>query len=160
MGILLIICCLFAVIQAYGVCPLCTVAVGAGVGASRWLGVHDAIVGLWIGAFLLALSWWISAYLRAHGYTFIGYRVLVPVAIYATTWFSVWCSCGFGCCRLWGASCLSMGVLIGGVVFAAATITSCVLKKMHNNHVLFYFQKVVIPFVLLLLASILVYVLV
>lgn len=36
--------------KAQAVCPVCTVAVGTGVGLSRWLGVDDTITGLWLGA--------------------------------------------------------------------------------------------------------------
>lgn len=152
--------CMTVVANLYSVCPVCTVAVGAGVGVSRWFGVHDAIIGIWIGGFLLALSWWMNSFLRAHGYTFIGYRLFIPIFMYFTAWASVWCSCGFGLCTLAGISCLTMGVLIGSVIFALGTILSCILKVINNGQVFFYFQKVVIPFVLLLLASILVYVLV
>jgi len=35
--------------QVFAVCPVCTVAAGAGVGLSRWLGIDDIIIGLWVG---------------------------------------------------------------------------------------------------------------
>ena len=35
---------------AHAVCPVCTVAVGAGLGLAEWLGIDDSISGLWIGA--------------------------------------------------------------------------------------------------------------
>ena len=41
---------LFFAIPAKAICPVCTVAVGAGIGLSRWLGIDDSITGLWIGA--------------------------------------------------------------------------------------------------------------
>lgn len=37
-------------------CPVCTVAIGVGVGLCRYLGIDDLITGLWIGALLLALG--------------------------------------------------------------------------------------------------------
>jgi hypothetical protein len=40
---------LFFAETASAICPLCTIAVGAGVGLSRWIGVDDAVTGLWIG---------------------------------------------------------------------------------------------------------------
>jgi len=36
-------------------CPVCTIAVTAGVGLSRWLGVDDLISGLWVGGLLVSL---------------------------------------------------------------------------------------------------------
>jgi len=36
-------------------CPVCTVAVGAGIGLSRWFGVDDLVSGLWIGGLIVSL---------------------------------------------------------------------------------------------------------
>lgn len=143
-----------------GVCPLCTVAVGAGIGVSRWFGIHDAIAGIWIGGFLLALSWWFNTLLRKYTITFTGYRFFVPVLVYAFTGFSLWWLGSFGICRLVGINCLVIGVLIGSVSFALGEIGSCMLKKRNNNKALFGFQKVIIPWATLLLVSLFMYVVV
>lgn len=45
-------------VQVQAVCPVCTVAVGAGVGFSRYLGIDDTIAGLWIGALIVSVSMW------------------------------------------------------------------------------------------------------
>ena len=37
------------------ICPLCVVAVGAGLGLSRWLGVDDVVSSIWIGALLVSM---------------------------------------------------------------------------------------------------------
>lgn len=50
--------------KAYAICPLCTVAVGAGVGVSRSLGIDDVIVGLWIGGLLVSSSMWLFEWLK------------------------------------------------------------------------------------------------
>ena len=39
-------------------CPVCTIAVGAGLDIARRLGVPDSIVGLWAGALLTLLGYW------------------------------------------------------------------------------------------------------
>jgi len=39
-------------------CPVCTVGVIAGLGLSKWLGISDAVTGIWIGALLVVMSWW------------------------------------------------------------------------------------------------------
>jgi len=49
---------LFTAQKVLAVCPLCTVAVGAGVGLSRWLGIDDVITGLWIGGLIVSLIAW------------------------------------------------------------------------------------------------------
>ena len=37
------------------ICPLCTFAVGAGIGLTQYLGIDDVITGLWIGGFIVSL---------------------------------------------------------------------------------------------------------
>ena len=44
--------------SAQAVCPLCVVAIGAGLGLSEYLGIDDTISGSWIGAMLIATAWW------------------------------------------------------------------------------------------------------
>ena len=36
-------------LPAQAVCPVCIVAVGAGLGLSEYLGIDDTIAGVWIG---------------------------------------------------------------------------------------------------------------
>src|SRR3989344_8410054 len=44
--------------SVYAVCPVCTVAVGAGLGLSRALGIDDAVTSVWIGGLILSMSYW------------------------------------------------------------------------------------------------------
>ena len=46
----------FLPIKASAFCPVCIVATGSLMGIFRWLGVDDAIVGLWLGGFILSVS--------------------------------------------------------------------------------------------------------
>src|SRR3989338_6083561 len=45
-------------VPAKAVCPICTVAVGAGLGLSRSLGIDDAVSSIWIGGLILSLGFW------------------------------------------------------------------------------------------------------
>ena len=55
---------LFLAPVALAMCPLCTVAVTAGLGLSRFLGIDDAISGLWIGGIIVSTSYWFSEWLK------------------------------------------------------------------------------------------------
>ncbi|KKU63742.1 MAG: hypothetical protein UX88_C0023G0019 [Candidatus Woesebacteria bacterium GW2011_GWC2_47_16] len=48
---------------ALAVCPVCTVAVGAGLGVSRWLGIDDSVSGIWVGGLVVSLSFWFADWL-------------------------------------------------------------------------------------------------
>ena len=48
---------------ALAVCPVCTIAVGAGLGLSRFLGIDDSVSGVWAGGLTLSSSFWLSDWL-------------------------------------------------------------------------------------------------
>lgn len=142
----------------HAICPLCTVAIGAGVGFSRWFGVPDSIAGIWIGGFLMALSLWAIMALRKTRYIFFGYQLIVPVAIYASTLVPLWFYGFFansGYCL--GLDSFMLAIMLGSVSFIIGIVLHCWLKLYHNNRSFFPFQKVVIPLVVLLIISIIVY---
>lgn len=45
-------------------CPLCTAGAVAGVGAARYYGVDDSIVGLLLGAFVASTGLWVDKWLK------------------------------------------------------------------------------------------------
>ena len=86
-------CCLFVLIPvvASAVCPVCTVAVGAGLEGARLLGVDDVITGIWAGGLTLSLTLWTISWLKKHGVTSV--KRLTISALKS-------CYCAF-CCLLW-----------------------------------------------------------
>ena len=69
--------------KALAVCPLCTIAVGAGVGLSRWLGIDDAITGLWVGGLIVSMIVWTESWLDKKNIRFKG-RLLADIIAYYT----------------------------------------------------------------------------
>ena len=43
---------------AFAHCPLCVAGAGAGLSLSRFLGINDAITGVWMAAFTGAIAFW------------------------------------------------------------------------------------------------------
>ena len=58
-------------------CPVCTIAIGAGLDIARRLGVPDAVVGLWAGALLTLLGYWTLKFMDKRGWHFRGRNPLV-----------------------------------------------------------------------------------
>jgi len=53
---------------ARAVCPICTVAVGAGLGISRWIGIDDSVTGVWVGGLILSSGLWMADWVKKKGW--------------------------------------------------------------------------------------------
>lgn len=145
---------------ARAVCPVCTVAVCAGVGFSRWLGVDDTISGLWIGALALSASLWTRNWLNKKNIKFFGRQPLIFLAYYALI---IWPLYQFGLAgnpdnRLWGVDKLILGIAAGSAGFIAAVFFGRYLKSKNQGKVFFPLQKVVLPLAMLAALSLVFYV--
>jgi hypothetical protein len=147
--------------QALAVCPICTIAVGAGVGFSRWLGIDDSITGLWIGGLTVSmitwtLSWFDKKNIRFRGRalaTTIGYYLLIVVPLYFMgimgSQLDTICACGLDK--------LIVGIIVGSIAFWFGAEWYYTIKEKNGGHAYFLFQKVVMPVSPLVLLSIIFY---
>jgi hypothetical protein len=147
--------------KVYAVCPMCTVAVGAGVGFSRWIGIDDAITGLWLGAFLLSLALWTIDWLAKKNIkswpvkfaTLIAYYALAVIPLYYAKIIAhpidFICSCA--------DDKLLLGIVQGSVAFFFAAKLYEFLKERNRGHAHFPFEKIVMPIVFLLVFSLIFY---
>ena len=137
------------------ICIVCTAAVSAGVGLSRWLGVDDTITGLWIGALVVSLSLLTINWLTKKNIKFFGRQPLIFIAYYATIIWPLYHYnlAGHPLNKLWGIDKLILGIIIGTVAFTASVIFNEYLRKNNGDKVYFPFQKVVVPVSSLLVLS-------
>jgi hypothetical protein len=138
-------------------CPVCAVAVGVGLGLSRWLKIADTISGLWIGALIISLSSVSATFTRK--YIKQSYRVLFVfylILFLASTMIPLWYAgiIGHPVHMIYGVDKLVFGITIGMILFLLSHALHLFLKKNHRNKVYFPFQKVIIPVWILLLGSI------
>ncbi|MHB9019886.1 MAG: hypothetical protein ACYC3G_03400 [Minisyncoccota bacterium] len=146
---------LLSVGSAYAICPVCIVAVGAGVGIAEEFGVDDTIVGLWVGALIIAMAWWTVNWLIKKNKCFKGCGSMTFLAYYLLTLVPLYSSglIGKELNKLWGIDRLLFGVVIGSLLFYVGTNLHFYLKAKNNDRVYFPFQKVVLNIAVLLLAS-------
>ena len=52
--------------MAEAVCPVCTIAIGAGLEGMRILGVKDILTGIWAGGLTVSLIGWTANYMHKH----------------------------------------------------------------------------------------------
>lgn len=144
---------------AKAVCPVCTVAVCAGVGLSRWLGIDDVITGIWIGGLLVSAISWTISWLQRKNVIFKGRKILVVVAYYAFAVLPLYYYeiAGHPLNKMWGIDKLILGIAIGTVAFVVGIALNNFLKSKNQGKAYFPFQKVAIPVGMLVVASSAVY---
>ncbi|OGT92725.1 MAG: hypothetical protein A2298_03205 [Gammaproteobacteria bacterium RIFOXYB2_FULL_38_6] len=153
---------LFMVKSAWAICPICTIAVGAGIGLSEYLGIDDTITGLWVGALVVSVSFWTSGWMKQKGWRFPLMGILILIAYYLIVVFPLyWPMHYIGRVgnTLWGMDKLLLGIIVGSIVFFFASIFHFYLKAENHDKVYFPFQKVVIPVVPLIIFSFIFYLL-
>ena len=144
-----------AMAAAHAVCPVCTVAVGAGLEGARLLGVDDVITGIWAGGLTLSLFFWTAGWLKKRGVTNFWAQVVLPFVGYYALLGAVYFMPGvtFGQSRLWGIDRFLLGTIVGTVAFYLGARWYVKLKRENGGRAKFPFQKVVVPLSFLMLAT-------
>jgi len=148
---------------AFAVCPICTIAVGAGVGLSRWLGIDDSVTGLWIGGLTVSMITWTLSWFDTKNIQFkfrtvittFGYYLLIVVPLYFMgimgNPLSTICACGLDK--------LIIGIIVGSIAFWFGAEWYFDLKEKNGGHAYFPFQKVVMPISPLIIMTVVFYLL-
>jgi hypothetical protein len=138
------------------VCPVCTVAVAAGVGVLREFGVNDIITGFWFGALIISSIAWMIDWLNRKNIHFIFKPQLVIVSFIAIfIWpLYLWGIMGAANNVIFGIDKILFGSIIGGILFILAIFSNNYLKKINGDKVMINYQKILIPLVYLIVASI------
>ena len=151
-------------LPVYAVCPVCTIAVGAGVGIAEEFGVDDVIIGLWIGGLTVSFIFWTLDWLRKKGVkstwseplTILFYFLMVvaPLFFIKTNGYAI---IGKELNKFWGIDKVLLGILIGSTLFFCGANLYEYLKKRNGGHAYFPFQKVIMPVAPLIIASVIFY---
>lgn len=142
-------------LSTQAVCPVCTVAVAGGVGLSRWLGIDDAITGLWIGGLAVSLIAWTINWMNKKNIHYKGRKISIILLYYLLIVVPLYYSgiIGYPDNALWGIDKLFLGITLGSVFFVAGERICCYLKKRNDGKVHFPFQKVALPVIPLIILS-------
>lgn len=159
-----LLCVFFLIVSlfafpAYAVCPLCTVAVGAGVGFSRYLGIDDTITGLWVGGLAVSLIMWTLDWLQRKNINFQGKKLMIVFAYYLLIvaplyWTGI---AGHPFNKLWGMDKLLLGIVLGSAFFFLGAASYFSLKRKNNDRAHFPFQKIVMSIAPLVVLSLVFY---
>ena len=149
----------FIALPAQAVCPVCTVAVGAGLGLSRWLGIDDTITGIWIGGLTVSLIGWTINWLNKKNIVFYGRKIAITLGYYALIIGPLYYQeiIGHELNKLWGVDKLILGVITGSLGFLSFALWYEKLKQKNNGHAYFPLQKVAMPVGILAILSLIFY---
>jgi len=158
-SILVIALVTMAFADAMAVCPVCTVAVGAGLEGARLLGVEDVITGIWAGGLTLSISAWTANVLHKHGVKNAIWYILNFVLYYALLAGVYFLPLGNPVVRfdencMWGIDQFLLGAIVGTVVFFGMQKWYQRIKAANGGHAKYPFQKVVMPFGGLLIVTV------
>jgi len=150
---------LFSASSASAICPVCTVAVGAGIGLSRYFGIDDSVTGLWIGGLTVSMILWTIEWMKKKKYSFRGDMAVIVLGYYALIVAPLFTKGIFGhpLNKLWGVDKLMLGIVIGSIAFFAGGMTHFHHKRKNDDKVYFPFQKVVFSITPLIILSIIFY---
>ena len=144
------------------VCPVCTLAVAGGIGILERWGVDSAIIGIWLGALIVSSIAWMIDYLNRKNIHFLFRKILIIISFYAIfIWpLYAWDIMGKPDNLIFGMDRILFGVIIGTVLFILAILSDIYLRKINEQNIVIKYQKVLIPLVFLIIASIIMYLLI
>jgi|SRR3989344_5568284 len=152
---------------AYAHCPLCVVGVAAAAGGAAYLGVNQAVIGLFIGAFAVSIGWWISRLIKRNYIKF--QRELIILFSFLTTiiplltflngfypiYLNIFGDYGSLFNRTYLINIFLFGSIIGSIIVYVSPFLSRLLTKTRNNKIMSY-QGIIITFALLVISSIII----
>ena len=136
-------------------CPVCVVAIGAGLGFSRWFGIDDVISSVWIGAFMFAIISWTLSYMKKKGWSFQDDGIVVTLIYLVLTYIPLYYAgiVGHSLNQIYGIDKIIFGSIIGATVIFLGHLLHLYLKKKNNGKVFFSYQRVVVPVLCLIVTS-------
>lgn len=145
--------------NALAACPICTVAVGAGIGMAQYIGVDDVISGIWLGGLIVSLIAWTIKWFDGKNIHFHSRKILITVFYYAFTITPLYLQkfIGHELNKLWGFDKLLFGIFLGSFGFFISILFCNYLRQHNNNKSYFIFQKITTTVLALFILSVVFY---
>jgi hypothetical protein len=159
LGVTALVSVLALTVNANAFCPVCTVAVGAGLGLSKALGIDDVISGIWVGGLTFSMAAWTVDFLTKRKIKFLFRKPLVLVLMYALVLIPLQMAGIIGAKgnTMWGMDKVVLGTIIGTAGFIGGMLIHDLIYKKNQKKVFFPFQKVAITLLTLDVISLIFY---
>lgn len=139
--------------EAYASCPVCIVTVGGGLFIAEKLGIDSLLISIWISALNSAFVFWIT---KSSKNKYLKHPYFWSIILFLTTlwYFYSTKEIGHKDNQFLGIDKIVFGLIVGLIVSFVSFFTDYYTRIKNNGKVLFYYQKVIIPLVFLLLTTI------
>lgn len=140
--------------KAAAFCPVCTVAVAAGIGLSRWLMIDDTITGIWIGGLIVSSIGWTLNWFQKKKWGFKGLPIVITLLYYGMIIVPLYTTkiIGHPLNTLWGVDKLVLGIVAGTLGFVLGLIGYDLLKVKYKKS-FFHYQKILMVIAPLIIFS-------
>lgn len=150
---------MFFVKPVEAVCPVCTVAAGAGVGISRMIGIDDTITGVWIGGLIISSGLWLADFIRKKNWKIPFPEVLSILLMFIfvlppLSWSKM---IGVVGNTFFGVDKIIFGIVVGSIIFFLGVGSDKFLRAINGGKVFIYYQKVIVPIFLLSITSLILF---
>lgn len=144
---------MFLVKSAYANCPACIVTVAGGLLLAKKLGIDDLLVSIWISGLNTAIAFYIASRIRKK---IIRNPVFWSLGFYLTTIIYLLSTKQIGHKGnvFWGIDKILFGLTVGLLVFFFSVFIDKYTRYKNHGKVLFYYQKIIIPLLLIILSTI------
>lgn len=138
-------------------CPLCVISTGALAGLFRWLGVDDAIIGLWLGAFITSSGIVINKFLlKRQRIKLQSFLILLILYVLSVGLFY------FGGAfvpynKIFGVNKIIFGIIFGNLSLLFSFFLDKLLRKGNQGRIFVSHQKLLLAVGLLLAVSLIFY---
>ncbi len=137
--------------------PICAVGIASGLGISRWLGIDDITLGLWIGALILSVSIQFNIFLNKKGKSFPYSFWVIFLSSWTLSFLPILINLDkYTSCIICGFPEVICGSILGILTLFLVDKLNLFIIDKHNKKVYFYYQKVIIPLIGLVIVSIII----
>lgn len=141
--------------SVYAQCPVCVVTVGGGLLLAKKLGIDNLLTALWISGLNTAISFWFVTFVKKP-------KILKNPLLWTLLMYGGTIAYLYGTKQMLngggtflGVDKVLVGLFVGMIVWLLGIGIDKLIRKYNKGKVLFFYQKVIVPLVLLTLTSIL-----
>jgi len=138
--------------SVYAQCPVCIVTVGGGLFIAKKLGIDDLLVSIWLSGLNTAIAFWFASFMKnkllknGYGWATAFFVLTVGSLIYTK-------QIGHPGNTYLGVDKILVGLTVGFIISLIAVIIDRIIRIKNKGKILFYYQKVIIPLVLLIITT-------